>query len=144
MNHFKNEFRKNYNLVFYIVYLTFLILTILSVNAVIGFFSENTSALSFSYICSARFMSILIIMCIINIINIFTVDYKHNTWKNLLCTGTHKNVIQLSKVALSFVSSIVLLLATYLISFIIGVILYKSHLRFLYLILVMKTLHHPL
>lgn len=124
MKHFRNEFRKNFNTTFYSIYLAMFFITSIFVNIASDLTSSQMGAWSYAYVCSSKFMPLLVIMCIINIINIFTVDYRHNTWKNLLCTGTHKNTIQFAKIGLSFISSIALLLFTYLLSFIIGLLLY--------------------
>lgn len=124
MNHFKNEFRKNFNFVFYIIYFVLFVINIGSVVALFKYSKEDMGAIGFAYNGTSQMMSIIIIICLVNIVGIFTNDYRYNTWKNLLCTGTHKNKIQGAKISLSFVISTGLLLLTYVLSFLVGLIFF--------------------
>ena len=126
MKYFKSEYQKNFNRQTYILLAIFYICYIGLIELSNNITKVNFKVNAFGYMNTIvySFIGIILIFSIVSTVSIFSVDYKQHTWKNILCTGSNKNSIQIAKLLYAFVKCIFFLLLTNIVSFIYGAIRY--------------------
>lgn len=124
MKYFKSEYQKNFNKQTYILLAIFYIfyVGILELFNSLSKSNVKMNAFGFTYSIVTSFIGIILIFSIVTTVSVFSVDYKQHTWKNILCTGSNKNSIQIAKLLYSFVKCMFFLLITNVVSFIYGLI----------------------